>query len=309
MDRPPDQWAGYVPGSYETATDERTTIKVSECRPTAEGLEISLSWTGTPARAVVWTHSATGSARSEAAKAIPPVFTVRESEATAATGKMAVEAVVFTRNGDHGYDDAAVEAEALVERARRVIESLPSGAVVMSRRRFRAWFSNERRAMRTMIEAYLAPDGGLGDVHRALTSGVSDAFEALRSLALGVGEMTVEAAPSGTLRHPVAVLKSGEATSLERAVTIAALASAGGHKVGIVEDWAADEYFAIAFLGGRSYLLHDPKNGAALSPVVPKEVHGRLTGLPTRAESANSEVGPRMAWLREFAPAPSRGRP
>jgi hypothetical protein len=63
--------------------------------------------------------------------------TLQEDEAvyraTAATGKTAVEAVVFTRNGDHGYDDAAVEAEARVERARRVVESLPSGAVVMSR--------------------------------------------------------------------------------------------------------------------------------------------------------------------------------
>lgn len=265
-------------------------------------LELTYRSPNTQARVTAMTSNGAARAVATTRPAHGPIDIVLPPRAT---GTIAADVFLYTRDGDFGYANllADVPASAAsvdpLEDATALIDNLPNvHSVVAHPRGVRRLFQGERKRMRDTIGTLIAPDPRLGPIALALSEHHTDPRLAIDPLRGNLRALLREASRTD-LRSPHAVLRSREASEAEVQITLAALlaalhmdagiATADGHPLAVVK---VDDAWALA--GPRH------SEPGRIEPLIPNSLPRQIETVAEPPAAAEVGTEPRCAWMSEF---------
>lgn len=267
-------------------------------------VELELTYRSPNTQARVSALTSTGAAQAVATTrpALGPIDIVLPSRAS---GTVAADVFLYTRDGDFGYANLLADVPASassvdpLEEAVALVDELPDVHSVLAHPRgVRRLFQGERKRMRDSTRSLIASDPRLGPIAAALSEHHTEPRLAIVALRVNLRGLLREASRTD-LRSPHAVLRSRESSEAEVQITLAALlaglhmdagiATADGHPLAVVK---VEDQWALA--GPRH------AQPGRIEPLIPNSLPRQIETVSAPPAPAQVEAAPRCAWMSEF---------
>lgn len=229
-----------------------------------------------------------------------------------AAGLIAADVLLYSREGDFAYDNLIADlpaerdaADPLTE-ARELLASLPDLVAVDTPGGPRRLFRDGRQHRRDDLLPFLAPDPRLRPVALVLAEHETDPALAVLTLRTNL-DLLLGGTNRDTLRPTATVLRSGEASPVEFALTLAALARALGIETGLA--LAGKRVVTLVHVAGQWQVTAKITGpGQRLQAVIPELLPSPVQVLQAPDPATEIPAAPRYGWIRDFAPGAGQRR-
>ncbi|MBL7500960.1 DEAD/DEAH box helicase [Frankia sp. CNm7] len=270
-----------------------------------EGIELPVQVSTTAARLTVIAN--TGHQRALATTCpVPDRVTLPVPRSPAAT-VIAADVFLYSRDGDFAYESLVADlpadlgvADPLAE-ARELVVGLPELVALDTLGGLRRLLMGRRQRRRQELLPFLASDPQLRPVALALAEHSIDPTLAVLALRTNL-DLLLRGVNQDALRPTATVLRSGEASPAEFALTLAALARSLGIETGLAV--AGRRVVALVHVAGEwQATAQSASQSQRLEAVIPEGLPSTIRVLRAPDPAAEIPAAPRCGWIKQFAPS------